>query len=154
MPVTLSRRSLLASAAAMMALPLRAETPEIHVVKDPGCGCCTAWIDHLTAAGFIATVEERDAEALAAYKLEMGVPEALASCHTATIAGYVIEGHVPADNIRKLLAEKPDAVGLTVPGMPYGSPGMGPEAEREAYDVVLINHDGSGTVFARYSAAT
>ncbi len=153
MSPTLSRRLLLASAAAMMALPLRAETNAIHVVKDPSCGCCGAWVDYLTANGFTPTVEERDAESLSAYKLEKGVTETLASCHTATIAGYVIEGHVPAGDIRRLLAEAPDAVGLAVPGMPYGSPGMGPEAEREAYDVMLILRDGSATVFASYPAA-
>lgn len=153
MPPTLSRRMLLASAAAMMAMPLRAETPAIHVVKDPGCGCCGAWVDHLTEAGFATTVEERDAESLATYKAQLGVPAALVSCHTGTIAGYVVEGHVPAADIRRLLAETPDAVGLTVPGMPYGSPGMGPEAQREAYDVLLINRDGTSAIFTSYAAA-
>lgn len=153
MPPTLSRRMLLASAAAMMAMPLRAETPILHVVKDPGCGCCGDWVDHLTAAGFTVTVEERDAEALAAYKAQLGVPEALVSCHTGTIAGYVVEGHVPAADIRRLLAEKPDAVGLTVPGMPFGSPGMGPETQREAYDVLLVKRDGTSSIFTSYPAA-
>lgn len=153
MPVILSRRTLIASAAAMLALPARAEVPAIHVVKDPDCGCCGAWVAHLTAEGFAATIEERDIESLAAYKLAMGVPADLASCHTATIAGYVIEGHVPAADILRLLAEQPDAIGLSVPGMPYGSPGMGPEAEREAYDVVLLHRDGGSSVFTTYAAA-
>ncbi len=144
---------LLASATAMMAMPLRAETPTIHVVKDPGCDCCRGWVDHLTAAGFATTVEERDVEGLAAYKTQLGVPDALVSCHTGSIAGYVVEGHVPAADIRRLLAEKPDAVGLTVPGMPFGSPGMGPEAQREAYDVLLINRDGTSSIFTSYDAA-
>ena len=144
---------LLASAAAMMAMPLRAETPTLHVVKDPGCACCGGWVDHLTAAGFSVTVEERDAEALAAYKAQLGVPEALVSCHTGTIAGYVVEGHVPAADVRRLLAEKPDGVGLTVPGMPFGSPGMGPKAQREAYDVLLLRRDGTTSIFTSYPAA-
>lgn len=154
MPSAISRRTLLASAAALMALPARAETPTIHVVKDPGCGCCTAWVEHLNNAGFATTVEERDAESLAAYKQQMGIPDALASCHTATLAGYVLEGHVPAREIERLLQEKPDALGLAVPGMPYGSPGMGPEEARDAYDVVLIGRDGTSTIFARYDAAS
>ncbi|MDX5401833.1 MAG: DUF411 domain-containing protein [Rhodobacterales bacterium] len=157
MTAALNRRTLLASLAASLTLPTRtlAEplTEAIHVVKDPGCGCCGAWIEHLAAAGLATTVEEQDAEALAAYKLKMGVPAELASCHTASIRGYVLEGHVPAADIRRLLAESPDAVGLAVPGMPYGSPGMGPEAEREAYDVMLILRDGSATVYTSYPAA-
>ena len=153
MPVILSRRTLMVSAAAMLALPARAELPAIHVVKDPDCGCCGAWVAHLTAEGFTATIEERDVDSLALYKLEMGVPAGLASCHTAAIAGYVVEGHVPAADIRRLLSERPDAIGLSVPGMPYGSPGMGPEAEREAYDVVLLHRDGTSSIFTSYPAA-
>ena len=151
MPLT--RRMLLSTLAVIWAGPLRAASPVIHVVKDPNCGCCMAWVEHLTAAGFAITVEERDAAALADYKRAMGVPAELASCHTASVEGYVIEGHVPAADIRRLLAERPDAAGLSVPGMPYGSPGMGPESEREAYDVMLILRDGSATVFTRYPAA-
>lgn len=124
----------------------------VHVVKDPDCGCCGAWIDHLAAEGFASTVETRDAAALEAFKREKGVPAALASCHTATVAGYVLEGHVPAADIRRLLSEAPEAIGLAVPGMPYGSPGMGPESERDAYELVLIRKDGSSEVFTRYPA--
>ena len=153
MSVILTRRQLLFGAAAVCATPLAAASEVIHVVKDPGCGCCGAWIDHLVAAGFAATVEEREADELAAYKVRMGVPADLESCHTASVAGYVLEGHVPATDIRRLLAERPDAIGLAVPGMPYGSPGMGPETERDAYDVLLIRRDGSATVFASYPAA-
>lgn len=149
----LSRRTLLAALAAAAATPLRAEAATIHVVKDPDCSCCGAWIKHLAAEHFPTTVEERTLDDLIRYKAEMGIPEALASCHTATVDGYVLEGHVPADDIRRLLDERPEAVGLAVPGMPYGSPGMGPESERDAYDVLLILRDGSSTVFARYPAA-
>jgi hypothetical protein len=153
MPSLLSRRSLLISIAATMALPLRAATQSIHVVKDPNCGCCDAWVEHLTASGLPTTVEEREAGALADYKAALGVPANLQSCHTATIEGYVLEGHVPAADIRRLLAERPDAIGLAVPGMPFGSPGMGPESERDAYDVMLILRDGGAAVFTSYPAA-
>jgi hypothetical protein len=83
----------------------------------------------------------------------MGIPEALVSCHTATVEGYVLEGHVPAADIRRLLTERPEALGLAVPGMPYGAPGMGPEDARDAYDVILIQRDGRASVFTRYPAA-
>ncbi|MFD2106450.1 DUF411 domain-containing protein [Tabrizicola soli] len=99
------------------------------------------------------TFEERSIEELEAFKRERGIPETLASCHTATIGDYTVEGHVPAADIRRLLAERPAAVGLSVPRMPYGSPGMGPETEREAYDVILVGTDGSGSVFTSYAAA-
>lgn len=154
----LFRRAVLTGAAAMAAtatLPLgaRAEAPALHVVKDPACGCCSAWIEILQAEGFAVTTEARSGADLARFKAENGVPEAMVSCHTARVDGYTVEGHVPAADIRRLLAERPDAVGLAVPGMPFGSPGMGPEAEREAYDVHLIRSDGSTEVFASYAAA-
>lgn len=155
---TLSRRGLLAMGAALLAAPLapvpaRAETPAIHVVKDPGCGCCTAWIEILKAEGFAVTIEHQDYDALQRLKREKGIPAAMASCHTASIVGYVVEGHVPVADIRHLLAERPEAIGLAVPGMPTGSPGMGPESEREAYAVFLIRKDGGTEVFTRYPAA-
>ena len=103
--------------------------------------------------GFPVSFEERSAEALDAYKRDQGIPADLVSCHTGTVDGYMLEGHVPAADIRRLLAERPDAIGLAVPGMPYGSPGMGPESEREAYDVILIARDGSASTFTSYSAA-
>ena len=157
MQARINRRQLVGGAALLLAgsglaLPAFAKDA-VHVVKDPSCGCCGAWIDHLAAGGFATSVEMREAAALDVYKREMGIPEALASCHTATVGGYVIEGHVPAADIRKLLSEAPDAIGLSVPGMPYGSPGMGPETERKTYDVVLIHKDGSSEVFTRYPAA-
>lgn len=153
MTARLTRRALLAAMTAACATPLRAAGPGIHVVKDPDCTCCGAWIDHLQAEGFPATVEVRPFDELANYKARLGIPEALVSCHTATVEGYVLEGHVPAADIRRLLAERPDALGLAVPGMPYGAPGMGPEDDRDAYDVILIQRDGSATVFTRYPAA-
>ena len=125
----------------------------VHVVKDPGCPCCGGWIGHLRDNGFRVTFEERSVEELAAYKRERGIPEALFSCHTATIGDYTLEGHVPAADIRRLVAERPAAIGLSVPGMVSGSPGMGPESERDAYDVILIGTDGQATVFTSYPAA-
>lgn len=155
---TPTRRNLLLGAAALLSaatlgLPARATNLRMHVLKDPNCGCCTAWIDLMREAGFEITVEEAELDRLARFKQDGGIPEELTSCHTARIDNYLIEGHVPAKDILRLLAERPDAIGLTVPGMPYGSPGMGPESEREAYDVILITRDGGQRVYASYKAA-
>lgn len=139
------------------ALPLRAVAENaplaIHVVKDRNCGCCGDWIAILEQDGFSVTTENSLGTALIRHKLDHGIPAELASCHTAQIEGYMIEGHVPPADIRHLLAERPDAIGLAVPGMPYGSPGMGREDQREAYDVLLIARDGSAEVFSHYPAA-
>ena len=155
---TFTRRSALIGGAALLvtsALPASAQGSalSIHVLKDPNCGCCSAWIDILEAEGFDVTVEESTGTALTRYKLDNGIPQAMVSCHTGRIEGYMIEGHVPVADIRRLLDTRPDAVGLAVPGMPYGSPGMGPETEREAYDVFLIHRDGSTDVFSHHAAA-
>ena len=99
------------------------------------------------------TDEERYGTLLMTYKAEVGVPQRMISCHTGMVEGYVLEGHVPAADIRRLLSERPDAIGLAVPGMPYGSPGMGPESRREAYEVFLVRRDGSADVYNSYSAA-
>lgn len=153
----ISRRALLASASvtlASIALPLKAQAmPQLHVARDPNCGCCQAWIDIVKADGFDATVQLMGYDDLQSYKVLRGVPEELVSCHTAMVEGYVIEGHVPVADIRRLLAERPDGIGLAVPGMPFGSPGMGPESEREAYDVLLLKRNGTTDVFTSYSAA-
>lgn len=151
------RAALLAFSATALAglLPglVRAAQPSIRVVKDPNCGCCTAWVEILEADGFSAEVELLDYDALQAHKTASGIPDAMVSCHTAHVEGYVIEGHVPPADIRRLLAERPEAIGLSVPGMPYGSPGMGPESAREAYAVYLIRKDGSTEMFSSYEAA-
>ena len=128
-------------------------TPSIHVLKDPNCGCCRVWVDILRAEGFRVTEERSFGTLLVRHKLDNGIPQDMMSCHTGEIDGYMIEGHVPAADIRRLLDERPDAVGLAVPGMPYGSPGMGPEDQREAYNVFLIRRDGSTEVFTSYDAA-
>lgn len=150
------RRQVLLGAVALAAAPaaLSAQgVAAVHVLKDPKCGCCNAWIAILQREGFRVTSETSFGTALFRQKAARGIPPAMASCHTADVGGYVVEGHVPPADIRRLLAERPDAVGLAVPGMPYGSPGMGPEDRREAYDVYLIRHDGTTEVFASYEAA-
>jgi hypothetical protein len=122
--------------------------PLIVVNKDPSCGCCSSWVEHLRGAGFDTQVRElNDLEPL---KRRFGIPAALESCHTAEIDGFVIEGHVPASAIRRLLAERPVAIGLAVSGMPVGSPGMEiPGTPNEIYEVVLFGPS-EQRVFARY----
>jgi hypothetical protein len=119
----------------------------IDVARSPTCGCCEAWIEHMRAEGF--TVEDRLVEDLAQLKAQLGVPASLQSCHTAVIEGYVIEGHVPAADVRRLVREKPAGIGLAVAGMPIGSPGMEMGDEREPYEVVLFGAGGQ-TIFAKY----
>lgn len=157
MNFNLSRRDLvLGACAASLVAPFAARAEAalaVHVVKGTGCACCTAWAEYLQAEGFDVTEEELYGTLLIRHKLDHGVPQKMMSCHTGHAGGYVLEGHVPAADIRRLLEERPDAVGLTVPGMPYGSPGMGPEDKREAYDVFLIHRDGSTKVFSSYEAA-
>jgi hypothetical protein len=125
--------------------------PKVTVTKDPTCGCCSGWVNHLRASGF--TTEVIESPEVNRVKVRLGVPQDLASCHTAEVAGYVIEGHVPADAIKSLLAERPGAKGLAVPGMPVGSPGMEVEgAAPETYEVVLFG-DGMRSTFGRYQGA-
>jgi hypothetical protein len=141
-----TRRSaiiLIAGAAALPAAATRAaEQPSITVHKDPNCGCCSGWVEHLRETGF--TVQAIDTAELDAVKTRLGVPRDLAACHTAQVAGYVVEGHVPAAALKRLLAEKPSAAGLAVPGMPVGSPGMEGGAP-EPYDVILFGPAGRRT---------
>ena len=131
------------SPAAQPSLPL------VHVHKSPTCGCCIVWIEHLKQAGF--TVEVSDMDDVSPVKERLGVPFGKGSCHTAEVAGYFVEGHVPAQDIKRLLAEKPDAKGLVVPGMPLGSPGMEvPDGRKDAYTVELVGRDGSSSAYAQY----
>ena len=154
----LSRRQLLIfassslAAAPMIGFAYEAGT-NIHVVKNPQCGCCNAWIEILTDKGFNVTTENRSSSLLTEFKIESGVPKNMMSCHTAKVDGYFIEGHVPARDIKRLIADRPDALGLAVPAMPYGSPGMGPEDERQAYDVFIVSSDGATEVFQHYPKA-
>ncbi|MDO8419691.1 MAG: DUF411 domain-containing protein [Rubrivivax sp.] len=148
------RRRLLGATAAMLALPATARTapPLVQVWKDVSCGCCHDWIDHLKANGFAVRAYD---EGNTAARHRLGVPAKFGSCHTALVDGYAIEGHVPASDIRRLLRERPKAVGLVVPGMPIGSPGMDTPAyggRRDAYSVLLLGADGSTTVYASYGA--
>lgn len=124
------------------------EAPEVTVYKSPTCGCCTDWVRHLEDNGF--EVKAIDSNAMNRIKANAGLTPALASCHTAFVDDYVIEGHVPASDIHRLLAQAPDARGLTVPGMPLGSPGMEVGQQRDAYQVLLFNDDGQSWVFASY----
>lgn len=127
---------------------MEADGPVVRVVKSPTCGCCAEWVEHLEENGF--TVEVEDTRNVGAAKARLGVPGELSSCHTAQVGGYVVEGHVPAAEIRRLLERGPEGVkGLAVPGMPAGSPGMeGPPPVR--YDVVAFDGSGGRSVWASY----
>jgi hypothetical protein len=117
----------------------------VLVHRDPNCGCCLGWVDHLKAAGFVVSVEETDD--LPGVRRRLGVPPDLAACHTAKVQGYVLEGHVPAAAVQRLLRDRPDAAGLAVPGMPAGSPGM--DGTPEPYAVVLFGK-GERTTYMRF----
>lgn len=120
------------------------ELPSITVYKSPTCGCCAKWVDHLEEHEF--EVKAIDTSDVRAMKDKYGVPRDLSSCHTAVVDGYVVEGHVPADVIKKMLAEEPEIVGIAVPGMPMGSPGM--EGSRvDSYDIVAFKKDGTNSVY-------
>jgi hypothetical protein len=123
-----------------------APPPEITVYHSPTCGCCKQWINYLKSHGFaVKSIEQED---LSDIKAEMGVTGKLASCHTAMVQGYVIEGHVPAPDIQRLLAERPKIAGLTAPGMPGASPGM--DTSKDPYDVLTFDGNGKTTVWARH----
>ncbi len=129
--------------------PSQAKATEVMVYKSPWCGCCGQWVEHLRNNGFDVTV--RDFEDMDPIKARFGVPSDLESCHTAVIEDYVVEGHVPAADIRRLLAEKPAARGLSAPGMPGNAPGMeGAGGDREPYTVFLFDGKGARKVFAQH----
>lgn len=146
----ISRRDVLGAmlaAAAVGAFGQALAAPVIDVYKSESCGCCGKWIDHLRASGFAVRAHNVPEPSL--YRAKFGVPEALGSCHTASVGGYALEGHVPAREVKRLLAERPKAKGLAVPAMPPGSPGMeGPRSD--PYAVLLFDARGRTTVFARY----
>jgi len=120
---------------------------EVVMYKNPGCECCTKWAAHMDSAEF--KVSERPVSDLYERKASYGITQQLSSCHTAIVDGYVVEGHVPVEDVQRLLREKPDAIGLTVPGMPIGSPGMEvPGRKADSYDVLLIAKDGSTSIFS------
>lgn len=131
------------------AQPNDPKLPDVAVYKNASCNCCKLWAQHLRNAGFVVT--EHNTDTLNAVKQRVGVPAGLSSCHTAEVDGYFVEGHVPVEDIKRLLREHPDAKGLTVPGMPTGSPGMEVSSgEVEPYDVLIVARDGSTAVFARH----
>ncbi len=153
--MTITRRKLLAGgvvaaalgAAGWLLVPGGAAEADVVVYKSPTCGCCGNWVAHLRANGF--TVDVRERADLTPVKERLGVPARLESCHTAEVGGYVVEGHVPAADIRRLLAERPPARGIAVPGMPAGSPGMEDGGRSEPYQVYLFG-DGRYSVYARH----
>ena len=147
----MNRRSIFSAIAAfplLQALPARSAASKVHVYKNPSCGCCTAWVEHLKAAGFGVDVTET--EDTASVRKRYGMPERLAGCHIGVVDGYVLEGHVPAAEVKRLLAANPRAVGLAVPGMPVGSPGMEYGDRKDPYKVLLVDRKGQETVFASY----
>ena len=138
--------------AAWLGLPLTAWAAEndslITVWKNPDCGCCKEWVTHLKKNGFeVVTIDINDT---APIRQKLGLPAKFGSCHTAQLGAYVLEGHVPAQEVKRLLREKPKAVGLAVPGMPVGSPGMEVGNTQDAYDVLLVMADGSSRVYQSY----
>ncbi|CAN7507692.1 DUF411 domain-containing protein [Variovorax paradoxus] len=154
----MQRRTLLLRAAPLLALasmaawPLAASaaTPMVEIWKDPNCGCCQDWVKHLEANGFATRVHDAGNSAA---RTRLGIPAALGSCHTGLVGGYALEGHVPAREVHRLLREKPKAIGLAVPGMPVGSPGMDGAAygdRRDPYDVLLVLADGGSRVYQGY----
>ena len=152
----LTRRALVTGVAACALLgghrPALAQAlPKVVTTKDPNCGCCSGWVDHMRAAGF--TVDVIETAEINRVKARLGIPQDLVSCHTAEVDGYVVEGHVPAAAVKRLLAERPRAQGLAVPGMPMGSPGMEMEGmPSETFEVVLFGPAGRAT-FARFDGS-
>ncbi len=156
MEFIVNRRRLFSFALGAAALPVfraSAETgaPQLEVFKSPDCSCCSAWVDHMKGAGFKVKVTVVDDTTLA--RKRYGLPDRFGACHTGIVDGYVIEGHVPASDVKRLLAARPRAIGLAVPSMPPGSPGMEMGSRHDPYDVFLIDKSGHETVFASYPKA-
>jgi hypothetical protein len=151
----MNRRAFLLAGAAAAGLAgkgaAQALAPRMQVYKSPTCGCCSAWIEHAERAGFAVDAQNLDQDTLYALKARLGIAPEMASCHTTLVDGYVVEGHVPVRDIQRLLADRPDALGLTVPGMPIGSPGMEMGDQREAFDTLLVLRDGTTEVFERHA---
>ena len=145
-----SARAATSAPAAQRNATADAESPRITVHRDAHCGCCHLWIEHLRKEGFV--VDDRIEEGMSPVKARLGIVPAHASCHTAEIGGYVVEGHVPASDIRRLLREQPAIRGLVLPRMPLGSPGMEVEGvDAPAYTVLALHRDGSTTAYAEHS---
>lgn len=138
-------------AAAFLAAQAAPAKPQVEVWKDPNCGCCEDWVSHLQKSGFAVRVFN---DGNTAARKRLGIPDALGSCHTGSVGGYALEGHVPAKDVQRLLREKPKAIGLAVPGMPVGSPGMDGaiyEGRKDAFDVLLVLPGGGTRVFQSYA---
>jgi len=135
-------------AAAPAGAPAAQSPARMTVYKDPNCGCCSAWIDHMRRHGFQVTA--RDTSDVAAIKRAARVPQTLYSCHTAFVGGYVVEGHVPAGDVQRMLNQKPRVAGIAVGGMPIGSPGMEQGNRVDRYDVMEFTRDGTTRVFVRH----
>lgn len=141
---------MLGGAALAIALPARAAAPRVIVYKSPTCGCCGHWVDHMRAAGFEVVVDETVGPAV--QRKRAGIADAYGSCHTAMVDGYALEGHVPAQDVRRLLKERPVAIGLAVPRMVPGSPGMeDPGGNKVPYDVLLLDRQGGSRIFNHYA---
>jgi hypothetical protein len=128
-----------------------ATKPQVEVWKDPNCGCCEDWVSHLQKSGFAVRV---NGDGNTAARKRLGIPDALGSCHTGSVGGYALEGHVPAKEVQRLLREKPQAIGLAVPGMPVGSPGMDAaiyQGRKDPFDVLLVLPGGGTRVFQSYA---
>ncbi|ANQ86112.1 DUF411 domain-containing protein [Azoarcus olearius] len=135
-------------AGAGVAVPVLAAGEAVTMYKDPNCGCCGKWAEHMRSHGF--SVKEIATPRMGEVKREAGVPQVLGSCHTAKVGGYVVEGHVPAADVKRMLADKPQILGISAPGMPQGSPGMEGPYPADRYDVVSFDRDGKQAVFARH----
>lgn len=150
-----NRRSIVGAAVTLLAVPMAIRgvlaaqaLPPVAAYRNPGCGCCEQWAERMRQAGFSLTMSD-DPE-LAQRREKFGVPADIAGCHTASVGDYIVEGHVPPKDILRLLEEKPVARGLSVPGMPVGSPGMESAVAGESYDVLIFAADGSSKIFASY----
>lgn len=147
-------QSLAAWGVAVLAQPLtalaRAPSKQLTAWKTPACGCCGDWVSHLRKSGFEVVINE--VNDTAPIRKKFGLAENFSACHTARLNGYVIEGHVPAQELNRLLVEKPVALGLAVPGMPMGSPGMEVGSSRDAYNVLLVQSDGNSRIYQSYSS--
>lgn len=146
--MTISKSLRLTIAAAALVIGSAANAAALTVYKSASCGCCGKWVEHVEKHGF--TVKVVNVDDVKAVKTKAGIPDKLASCHTSLVGGYVVEGHVPAADIKKLLAQKPKAKGIAVAGMPMGAPGMEHGDHRQPFETVLIKADGSTTTFARH----
>jgi hypothetical protein len=144
----ISKSLRLAIAVSALVLGSAANAAALTIYKSASCGCCAKWVEHVEKHGFTVTVVNVDD--VMAVKAKAGIPNKLASCHTSKVGGYVVEGHVPAADIKKLLAQKPKAKGIAVPGMPMGAPGMEHGDHRQPYQTLLIKADGSTAVFAQH----